>query len=27
MPARRNFKAFGFEMLVNENVIFMNNAG
>jgi len=27
LQARRNFKAIGFEMLMNENVVFMNNAG
>jgi len=27
LRARRNLKALGFEMLMNENVIFMNNAG
>ena len=27
LQARRNFKALGFEMLMNENVVFMNNAG
>ena len=27
LQARRNFKTIGFEMLMNENVIFMNNAG
>ncbi len=27
LQARRNFKAIGFEMLINENIIFMHNAG
>jgi len=27
LQARRNFKAIGFEMLMNENAVFMNNAG
>ena len=27
LGTRRNFKAIGFEMVMNENVFFMNNAG
>ncbi len=27
LQARRNFKVVGFEMLMNENLFFTNNAG